>query len=501
MLSVDAAAEAQQRWRPVVHFAPARNWLSDPNGLVAHDGLYHLFFQCNPGGDQWGNMSWGHAVSADLLSWKELGIAIAADTDTMIFSGSVVVDTNNTAGFAGPGETALVAIYTGVNRMGPRLQTQQLAYSIDGGRTWRRYPGNPVLDIASTAFRDPKVFWHAPSARWVMAVAMAEARQVALYGSADLKRWEHLSDFGPCGATQGIWECPELFAIRHADHARAPLWMMKIDVFEGHPAGGSGAQYFIGDFDGRVFHASHDARWVDHGACFYASQTWYAPAMQPPRWLGWMGSHHDARHTPTVGWRGVMSTARELAVRGPVGSERLVQRPVLPPHPAHARCIALAPQMLEDARIGLPVRSRAIELVLEWAEISAADLGVTFRAGQSDVLKIGYSRGRGEVFVEQMPEGTVAVGTNRERRHAMPYPQPAAMQWLIVLDACSVELFVDDGEAVMTELFFPCAPIDVAWVHAGGGAALLASCNAWNLAPHGPPAIGSVPIGVHDEKA
>ena len=195
---------AAEPFRPHYHFTPERNWINDPNGLVFFQGEYHLFFQHNPVGDKWGHMSWGHAVSRDLVNWDELPVALPEADGWMIFSGSAVVDWRNTSGFGKPGQPPLVAIYTG-NRTTDGRQAQCIASSTDRGRSWTKFPGNPVLDLASNNFRDPKVFWYEPAKRWVMVVSKAEERRIQFYGSSNLKQWTLLSEFGPAGATGGVW--------------------------------------------------------------------------------------------------------------------------------------------------------------------------------------------------------------------------------------------------------------------------------------------------------
>ncbi len=237
----------KEPFRPQFHFTPERNWMNDPNGMVFQDGEYHIFYQYNPHGDKWGHMSWGHAVSRDLVRWEHLPLALPEDGDIMMFSGSAVVDSKNTSGF---GKDALVAIYTGHNEKAKR-QDQRLAYSTDKGRTWTQYSGNPVLDIKEADFRDPKVFWHEPSGRWIMVVAMSTAKTIRFYGSPDLKEWTFLSEFGPAGATGGLWECPDLFALPVDGGEKK--WVLLVNINPGAPAGGSGCQYFVGEFDGKKF--------------------------------------------------------------------------------------------------------------------------------------------------------------------------------------------------------------------------------------------------------
>src|SRR4051812_2186555 len=239
-----------ETYRPQFHFSPEKNWMNDPNGLVYYRGEYHLFFQYNPEGDTWGNMSWGHAVSTDLVHWQQLPLAISHDDNEAIFSGSAVVDYANTSGFGTRKNPAMVAIYTSAFRDG--RQAQSLAYSTDRGRTWTKYAGNPVLDIGSHEFRDPKVQWYAPTRSWLMTVSLSAEHKVRFYSSKDLKSWSLLSEFGPAGAVGGVWECPDLFPLP-VDGSSRRKWVLVVNINPGGIAGGSAAQYFVGDFDGTRF--------------------------------------------------------------------------------------------------------------------------------------------------------------------------------------------------------------------------------------------------------
>lgn len=260
LAAAEAAVDFREPWRPQFHFTPVDTWMNDPNGMVFYEGEYHLFYQNNPFGNRWGHMSWGHAVSRDLVHWEHLPLALAEEDGVMIFSGSAVVDWKNTSGFGKDGQPPLVAIYTGHHTTKP-LQNQHIAYSNDRGRTWTKFAGNPVLDIGETDFRDPKVSWHEATGRWIMTVAWPLKRQVRFYASPDLKSWQHLSDFGPAGSTEGVWECPDLFPLPVEEdpiaNRKSPIgnhrWVLVVNVGSGAPAGGSGSQYFVGDFDGTCF--------------------------------------------------------------------------------------------------------------------------------------------------------------------------------------------------------------------------------------------------------
>ncbi|MER6029884.1 GH32 C-terminal domain-containing protein [Streptomyces sp. NPDC001851] len=243
-----------ETYRPQFHFTPQQNWMNDPNGLVYYKGEYHLFYQYNPNGNTWGDMSWGHAVSTDLVHWKQLPLALSYDDKEMVFSGSAVVDRNNTAGFGSRQNPPMVAVYTSYSKSSG-TQSQSLAYSTDRGRTWTKYRGNPVLDIGSKDFRDPKVQWYAPTGSWLMTVSLSAEHKVRFYSSKNLKDWRLLSEFGPAGATGGVWECPDLFPLAVDGDGKHIKWVLVVNINPGGIAGGSGAQYFIGDFDGKTFTA------------------------------------------------------------------------------------------------------------------------------------------------------------------------------------------------------------------------------------------------------
>lgn len=306
--ALPASNTYEEPWRPQFHFSPEKNWMNDPNGMVFFDGEYHLFYQYNPFGNKWGHMSWGHTVSRDLVHWEHLALAIPETNAVMAFSGSAVVDTLNTSGFGSPGKPPLVAIYTGHHTDRP-LQNQFIAYSTDRGRSWTPYPGNPVLDIGAADFRDPKVFWHEPSGRWIMVVSWPVERKVRFYASPNLKEWSHLSDFGPAGSTTGIWECPDLFPLQVEDGEKGEeSWVLVVNVGSGAPAGGSGCQYFVGDFDGTRFtRSSSPGRrsagpplWADFGRDFYAAVSWSDVPKRDGRrlWLGWMSNWEYAQDVP-----------------------------------------------------------------------------------------------------------------------------------------------------------------------------------------------------------
>ncbi len=492
--------------RPRFHFSPRQNWINDPNGLVWLDGEYHLFFQYNPHGDVWGHMSWGHAVSPDLTHWQELPVAIPEDADWMAFSGSIVVDHHNTAGLAAPGETALVALYTGSAQRPPEHQVQNLAWSVDRGRTWTKWAGNPVLDLGVAHFRDPKVFWHGPSARWVMLTVRSDLRMASFYGSVNLRDWTHLSDFGPTQTGDGIWECPDLIPLTlpaQGSAAERLVWVLKIDIFEGHVAGSAGARVWFGEFDGVRFQADDgQGAWVDWGMDFYAAASWAnlpASAGQAV-WLGWLDNHVYARELPTAPWRGQMSVPRTLSLGRSADGLELLQQPVpaitarrgallleLRDQPIHGyQCLAL-PE-------GIDASALDIELVLRFAPDSQASAGLVLRAsapgaagvsgesgvtgetratGQSGVSGeagdsglgpasgtwAGYQADSARLFLDRAHSGFLPTfAPYAGRRHA-PYPRSVdgVVRLRVLLDASSVEVFTQDGRRWISERIIPAA--------------------------------------------
>jgi fructan beta-fructosidase len=299
-------------YRPTFHFTPEKNWINDPNGLLFYKGKYHLFYQHNPSGILWGNMSWGHSVSENLIDWQYLPVAIECTDTTGIFSGSAVVDFKNTSGFGSLDNPPLVAIYT-VHQNDGSNQSQHLAYSLDEGLTWIKYEGNPVLDLEMKDFRDPKVSWNESTNSWLMTIAKPLEFKISFFSSPDLKSWKHLSDFGPLGATGGCWECPDLFPL--VTPSGEGKWVLLVSLNPGGIAGGSGTQYFIGDWDGERFTTDQNStKWIDYGRDNYAGVTFHNAPDERRIFLAWMSNWDYASKLPSPLWRGSMTAPRELKI-------------------------------------------------------------------------------------------------------------------------------------------------------------------------------------------
>jgi fructan beta-fructosidase len=446
-------------FRPRFHFTPERNWMNDPNGMVFFEGEWHLFYQYNPFGNTWGHMSWGHAVSRDLVRWEELPLALAEEDGVMIFSGSAVVDWQNTSGFGRDGKPPLVALYTG-HREGH--QDQRIAYSNDRGRTWTK--AGVVLDVGKADFRDPKVFWHAPTSRWVMTVALSPEHTVEFYTSPDLRRWTRTGAFGPAGSTGGIWECPDLFPLEI--EGGGTRWVLIVNLNPGAPAGGSGAQYFVGDFDGRRFVAEGDPGtplWADYGADFYAGVSWSdVPAADGRRvWLGWMSNWTYAQQVPTSPWRSAMTVPRSLALRRTNDGLRLVQRPVRELETLRAGAArTFAGGTVAEANAWLAAQRdlpMLLDVELRLGGVSSAQ-PFTFAIGteRDEALSLTVEPAARRLSLDRTRSGAVDFHKEFAAVHAAPLRLDGDELVLrMLLDAASLELFAQDGETVMTEIFFP----------------------------------------------
>ncbi len=438
--------------RPQFHYTPQRNWMNDPNGLVFLDGEYHLFHQYNPLGDTWGHMSWAHAVSRDLMHWEHLPVALAEENGVMIFSGSAVVDHRNTSGFGKDGKPPLVAIYTGHT---PAEQTQHIAYSTDKGRTWTKFAGNPVINENLKDFRDPKVIWHEPGKQWVMVVSLSDQRRMRFYGSKDLKSWQTLGEFGGEGSIEGIWECPDLFELPIAktdgsDSGRK-RWVLVVNIGGGTPAGGSGVQYFVGDFDGKTFKNDNpkDVKlWADYGPDFYAAQSFSdMPAADGRRvWMGWMSNWRYAHVEPTKPWRTAQSLPRELMLVETPGGIRLAQKPVRELEKLRAEM--LSPPQFADA-------GQQMELHVTFPSNATATVRV-HDDGEHATL-IGHDARRREMFVDRTKS---RPGAPFHKGFPARYTAPIApdndgkIRLQVMVDRSSVEVFGNGGLSVITATTF-----------------------------------------------
>lgn len=447
----------QEMFRPGYHFTPELNWMNDPNGLVYFDGEYHLFYQHNPLGNEWGHMSWGHAVSKDLLRWEHLPIALQDQYGVMAFSGSAVVDEKNTSGFGDGKKPPLVAFFTG---HADGRQTQDVAYSKDRGRSWTRYAGNPVLDIGEKDFRDPKVIWHEPTRQWIMIVALAAAKKIQFYASSDLKSWSYLSEFGPAGAKEKLnWECPDLFELPIENEPGKRRWILHAGMGNGSVAGGSGGEYFTGTFDGEAFTAdSLESQWADYGRDFYAAVSWSGIPEKDGRriWIGWMNNWETSLN-PTWPWRSAMSIPREVTLRRIDGKLRLCQMPVRELASLDMKASKFWKDTIKDDVAILTIPSPRYELQLEFTPGAAEQFGAHVFKNGDQKTTIGYDVKAKQLYVDRTKSGNVSFHQAFAGKHSGPLLPDAngKIRMRILVDACSVEVFGNDGETVITDLVFP----------------------------------------------
>lgn len=469
-------APARELYRPRLHYTPAENWMNDPNGLLFHRGVYHLFYQHNPYGTDWGNMSWGHATSTDLLTWAEQPVAIHCDREEAIFSGSAVVDERNTAGFGDGSTPPLVAIYTSAytgSSARPGIQAQSLAYSLDEGRTWTKHAGNPVLDRGSADFRDPKVFWYdgPAGAYWVMVAVEAAERRAVLYRSANLTEWEYLSDFRSETPGVALWECPDLFELPvDGDHTRT-AWVLLMSVNPGGVAGGSGMRYFIGEFDGVSFtqgtsaaegtddgeaHRVRDG-WLDWGRDYYAAVSFNGLPHRRVT-IAWMSNWEYAAATPTGAWRSAMSLPRELSLRTVEGELRLVQAPIAPAAASATQAAdAVGPALsARRTRLACVPQGEARRVRVAAPPLTHGSFGLRFATDGCDEASVVVDTGAGEVRLDRRSSGLADFHDLFASVERAPLEAPGGrIELEVYLDACSLEVFIQGGLATITDLVFP----------------------------------------------
>jgi sucrose-6-phosphate hydrolase SacC (GH32 family) len=458
-------------YRPQYHFSPAMHFMNDPNGLVFFNGLYHLYYQYNPLGLVAANQSWGHATSTDLIHWKNLPIAIPEMTTGpvtgQIFTGSAVVDANNTSGFFnGVKGGGLVAVYT-LNE--PTKEVQNVAYSLDNGTSYIEYQGNPVLDLQNPNFRDPKVFWYAPGHRWIMTVALPQAHEVLFYWSPDLKDWKFLSSFGPAGYEGFQYECPNLFQVP-VQGTNEKKWVLVVAINPGAPLGGSMNEYFVGNFDGTSFTADDGvARLMDFGKDFYAVQTYNNTPNGDAIAVGWMSNWQYTQMVPTFPWRGVFTVPRILSLRqNPTQTGALLAQAPISLAALHEKTLFNGSTMVSPGS-PLTISSQGnssfeFETTVVGGDAGRLDINIRNAAGEQVTVGVDWDN-NGQVYVER---GQTNGFSNRyftndfSTQEANP---DNSITLHVLVDRSVLEVFVDDGIQVCTSSFFMAQgpPTEMQW--------------------------------------
>ncbi len=466
--------------RPQLHFSPRANWMNDPNGMVYLEGEYHLFYQYHPDSTVWGPMHWGHAVSADLMHWEELPIALYPDSLGFIFSGSAVVDHDNTSGLGDGTTPPLIAIFTHHDPVGEAagrsdFQYQSLAYSQDRGRSWTKYPGNPILANADGIqdFRDPKVIWDERRRQWILVLAARD--RVKFYSSPDLIDWTYRSDFGATyGEHGGVWECPDLFPLS-VQGGGGEKWVLLLSINSGAPNGGSGTQYFVGDFDGTTFTLDPGFReavtggvgvWLDYGRDNYAGVTFSdIPSADGRRlFLGWMSNWTYAQVVPTSPWRSAMTLPRSLGLHASAAGLRVFSEPAreLAGLRTSTRVVSPSDTVIFHKRAGKneEVLAEIDVRFLLTADAVDTEFGIELENVVGERYRIGYDALAQTFYSDRGMVGPAEFSADFSG-HRSAAPRPVAgdtVRMHLIVDVASMELFADGGATVMTEVFFPSAP-------------------------------------------
>lgn len=481
----------KERHRPQFHFSPEEKWMNDPNGMVFFNDEYHLFYQCHPFGITWGPMHWGHAVSKDLVHWEQQPTALYPDDHGEIFSGSAVVDWNNTSGFFDD-EPGLVAIYTSADSYPesdrPR-QRQSLAFSNDNGRTWVKYEGNPVLsNVNITDYRDPKVFWNDDTNKWVMVLATGQS--VTIYTSPNLKEWEFASEFGDkAGSHDGVWECPDLFKLPVDGDENQQKWVLLVSIGD-NPAfkEGSRTQYFIGTFDGTTFindHPDETVLWLDYGRDNYAGVSWSDIPKQDGRriYIGWMSNWRYANQVPTKEWRSAMTLPRELSLVSSEDGVRLIQKPVSEVSSLRKGTEVYQNHTIESNNpLVFHLGSHLMEIAIEFENLNANSFGIAIQSSENEKTIIRYDVVKGLLVVDRTNSGENSFS------ESFPAIQEASLKLdndklnlQIFLDASSIEVFTNDGKVAFTSLIFPKGPYNQIGLFSNEGTTSVLSLNLTEL--------------------
>ena len=493
-------------YRPVYHHTPLYGWMNDPNGMVYKDGEYHLYFQYNPYGSKWGNMHWGHSVSTDLVHWNHLKPAIARDTLGHIFSGSTVVDKDNTAGY---GNNAMIALYTSASD--EHGQIQCMAYSTDDGRTYTKYEKNPVLVPFDGLkdFRDPKVFWYEPDKKWVMIVSAD--KEMRFYATQNLKDWEYMSAFGKgYGAQPNQFECPDFIQLPVDGNKNKMKWVMLVNINPGCMFGGSATEYFVGDFDGKEFTCDTKpevVKWLDYGKDHYAAVC-ISNTGERIISIPWMSNWQYANVTPIRQYRGANGLPRELSLYTKDGQIYVAADVVKEVEALRKDTRSFDPITVKDEyKIDeiVPQTDGAYELEMDITPNISGVAGFDLMNAKGEVAKIYLDMKSGKLVMDRTASGLVAFGEKSEphaketddhrKTMSVNYQNDFALgTWAplslcegktyhlnVFVDKCSVEIFVDGGRIAMTNLVFPTEPYNTLRFYTEGGEAQVSNMKVYKL--------------------
>ena len=477
----------REKYRPAFHHSPLYGWMNDPNGMVYTDGRWHLYYQTNPYGSKWQNMTWGHSSSPDLINWEHHPVAIEPDGLGTIFSGSCAVDSTNSAGF---GKDAIIALYTSA----AASQIQSLAWSNDGGMTFNKYPGNPVVTLESEA-RDPNMFWDKANNRWVLVLAHALEHEMLIFTSPDMKEWTLESAFGKgLGAQGGVWECPDLFPLK-IDGTGDTKWVLLCNLNPGGPFGGSGTQYFIGDFDGKTFTPDTDAqgnvptKWLDHGKDHYATVSWSDAPDGRRTVIGWMSNWQYAAEVPTKQFRSANTLPREMQLFRDTDGELYVASVPSPELESLRASTFRKPSSMsigtKERKVDLPTANDGIcEILLTVDPRKASDVIMTLANNAGEHVTMTYDVDAQTLAFDRRESGITDFSQDFPAVTVTPiHSRDGLLTLRMFVDRASIELFANGGRAVMTNLVFPTSPYSTMTVKAVGGNARISDLTVYSLKP------------------
>lgn len=487
METVDSfdTTDREKKYRPAFHHTPLYGWMNDPNGMFYKDGKWHLYYQYNPYGSKWQNMTWGHSVSTDLVNWEHLPPAIRPNGLGSVFSGSSVVDHNNAAGF---GKDAVIALYTSAGTS----QMQSLAASHDDGTTFEIYPANPVLTLESEA-RDPNMFWNGKTGEWNLVLAHALDHEMLFFTSPDLKKWTLQSGFGKgIGAQDGVWECPDLFELP-VEGTGEKKWVLICNINPGGPFGGSAIQYFIGDWDGRTFTADTDAsgkipiKWLDYGKDNYALVSWSDAPEGRRTAIGWMSNWQYAADVPTMQYRSTNTLPREIGIfRASDGELYASSKPSPELEKIRERLtLNVSGRKIsgKETSFALPASNEGIcEILLDLDAQKADSVRLTLSNGRGEKADMTYNAAARTMSFDRRKSGIVDFSEAFPAMTVSPtFEKSGIVSLRIFIDRSSVELFGNDGKFVMTNLVFPNEPYSRLSVKSGGGSAKISNLKIYSL--------------------
>lgn len=472
----------REKFRPLYHHTPAYGWMNDPNGMFYKDGVYHLYFQHNPYGSTWGNMTWGHSTSRDLVNWEFQGDPLLPDAWGTIFSGSCVVDYENTAGF---GRGAVIAFYTSAKSTAwGDSQSQSLAYSLDNGKTFTKYVGNPILTFQERDFRDPKVFWYAPDKHWVMILAVGQEMQI--FSSKNLKEWKKESSFGAKqGAHGGVWECPDLVQLP-VEGSKEKKWVLICNLNPGGPFGGSAAQYFVGTFDGKKFtnESPTQTKWLDWGKDNYATVTWSNAPDGRCIALGWMSNWQYQAVLPTSQYRGSNTLARDLTLYKENGDYFLKSAPSPEIESLRGEKVSVPSFKVSDTyeiNSLLEHNDGAYEIEMTIKNSGASKIVFSLLNAKDEKIYMYYNVPQKQFVMDRSESGLTDFSKDFPAVTVAPVGDTDIIRIRLFIDKSSIEVFGEDGKYVMTNRVFPNAPYNRLQFESVRGNFTVKSLNVYKL--------------------